>query len=369
MKIKLSNLIIVVLFGIFIAGLGIAHFLVPDASVSAAERRKLAQKPEFSLETLVSGKFTTKAEDYLADQFPLRQQWRTVKAAWQFGAFRQKDNDGIYIVDGSVYKLTGKLDEAQVNALVNKVNSVYEKYLAGMKVYFAAIPDKSADVAPTHGYPTLDYGRLDALLKEGLDGSIDYLGFSACHGLTHDDYYKTDLHWRQETLQPVVTALGAAMDFKVPDISSWQVTEHAPFYGVYCGQSALDVGWDTIKCLFSPAVDVSRVTGLDFKGEKTVYDSADLESLDGYDIFLGGPKTVETVVNPNGTTGRELYVFRDSFASALTPLLLESYDKITLIDLRYVASDLLEQFVTFTPGADVLFMYSTEILNSGMLLK
>ena len=76
-----------------------------------------------------------------------------------------------------------------------------------------------------------------------------------------------------------------------------------------------------------------------------------------------------SVENPEGQTGRELILFRDSFGSSLAPLLLGAYDRITLIDLRYIASPYLEQFVQFREGQDVLFLYSTSLLNSGMLLK
>ena len=95
---------------------------------------------------------------------------------------------------------------------------------------------------------------------------------------------------------------------------------------------------------------------------------ADLTALDGYDLYLGGANAILTVENPAGTTGKELILFRDSFGSSLAPLLLDSYDKITLIDLRYVSPDLLPQFVEFS-NQDVLFLYNTGIINAGMLLK
>ncbi|MBQ7871482.1 MAG: hypothetical protein IJ357_05025, partial [Oscillospiraceae bacterium] len=65
---------------------------------------------------------------------------------------------------------------------------------------------------------------------------------------------------------------------------------------------------------------------------------------------------------------RHLILFRDSFGSSLAPLLLDSYGKITLVDLRYVSSALLDGLVDFT-DADVLFLYSTTLLNSGSILK
>jgi hypothetical protein len=40
-----------------------------------------------------------------------------------------------------------------------------------------------------------------------------------------------------------------------------------------------------------------------------------------------------------------------------------------LIDLRYIDIRLLEQYLTFDGGADVLFLYSSQILNNSSILK
>ena len=61
-------------------------------------------------------------------------------------------------------------------------------------------------------------------------------------------------------------------------------------------------------------------------------------------------------------------VFRDSFGSAMAPLLAADYGKITLIDIRYIQADLLEKYVDFA-GADVLFLYSTLVLNNSETIK
>ena len=61
-------------------------------------------------------------------------------------------------------------------------------------------------------------------------------------------------------------------------------------------------------------------------------------------------------------------IFRDSFGSSLAPLLIEDYAKITLVDIRYIQSGFLGQFIEFD-GQDVLFIYGTTILNDSSLLK
>ena len=50
------------------------------------------------------------------------------------------------------------------------------------------------------------------------------------------------------------------------------------------------------------------------------------------------------------------------------PLLAEGYSKITLVDIRYMQSGLLERFLEFE-DQDVLFLYSTSVLNHSETLK
>ena len=65
---------------------------------------------------------------------------------------------------------------------------------------------------------------------------------------------------------------------------------------------------------------------------------------------------------------KELVVFRDSFGSSIIPLLATGYSKITVIDTRYISPKLLKEYVTFE-NKDVLFMYSTLIINDSNTLK
>ena len=61
-------------------------------------------------------------------------------------------------------------------------------------------------------------------------------------------------------------------------------------------------------------------------------------------------------------------IFRDSFGSSLAPYFTECYRKITLVDTRYLASELVGRFVEFD-DQDVLFLYSTPVLNNSVTLK
>ena len=99
-----------------------------------------------------------------------------------------------------------------------------------------------------------------------------------------------------------------------------------------------------------------------------VYDMDKLNSRDLYDVFLSGSRSLLTIENPGAATDRELIVFRDSFGSSMIPLLIADYKTVTVVDIRYVSSNFLDQLVDFH-GQDVLFLYSTSVLNNSSTLK
>ena len=365
---KLRNILTSVVFSTVIFLFAVGHILLPDREISVTERRPLNQLPKFTMQSVMNGSYGDKLEEYLLDQFPLREKLRNLKALWQFEVYGQSDNNGIYLVDDQVLKLDSLLKEDEVNALISNTNKVYESYLQGMNVCFALIPDKNFFVAEKNGYPVLDYQQMEQLLLSRLNHNIRYVGMTPFLHLSVKDYYRTDLHWKQESLTSVVPALGAILNFTPTNLLSCTQTQYSPFYGSYYGQSALNIAPDVLTTLTNETLAGCIVTSPEYKGEKPVYDEADFKEIDGYNIYLGGPLGIVTVENPKGTTGKELIIFRDSFASSLAPLLMEGYDKVTLIDLRYLASINVGRFVEFT-DQDVLFLYSTGIVNSGKLLK
>ena len=86
-------------------------------------------------------------------------------------------------------------------------------------------------------------------------------------------------------------------------------------------------------------------------------------------MFLSGSLAVITIENPNATSDKELVMFRDSFGSSIMPLLAESYAKITLCDIRYIAPADLANYVDFENCDDMLFLYSTLIVDAATALR
>ena len=104
------------------------------------------------------------------------------------------------------------------------------------------------------------------------------------------------------------------------------------------------------------------------KKHTKIYDYDKLKLLDKYDKYLSGASSIIDIVNPTSNSDKELIVFRDSYGSSLIPLLLEGYKKITVIDIRYVSSKILSNYIKFN-NQDVLFMYSILTINNSFSMR
>jgi len=361
--IQFIGMALVALLWLFLAAWA---WLRPADTFSDTERRSLAQFPAFGQETLLNGKFMTDFESYTLDQFPLRNSFRQLKARFHYQILQQKDNNGIYIAQSHAAKLEYPLKEESLDHALQVFQKIHDKYLSGSTVFLSVIPDKGYYLAQQNGYPALDYEAMLQKMQSGMPYA-SYVNLTDC--LTAADYYRTDTHWRQENLIPAADRLCRALGVQSPVLSDYQqVRIPHPFYGVYYGQAALPMEPDEMYILESELLKSCSVYNYETGTTDSVYDTEKLTGKDMYEVFLSGSVSLLTIKNPQATTDRELIVFRDSFGSAIAPLLAQGYKTVTLIDIRYLSSAMLDRFVDFH-GQDVLFLYSTLVLNNSATMQ
>ncbi|MFQ9480582.1 MAG: DHHW family protein [Oscillospiraceae bacterium] len=337
-------------------GFSLLHLALPDREVSRSERRRLAQLPPLS-----SG-FSDKLEEYMLDQFPLREQLRTVNSLVRLYGLGQADIHGIYLQGGGAFRMDGPLQEKQVRHAAAVFSAVQEKYFPSLPAHYVIVPDKNAKAET--GRPRLDTETLRGIVREALPGMTE---IDIWDLLPADDYYKTDPHWRQERLLPVAAAICEALGADAPGTFTEKTL--SPFYGAYYGQAALPMAPDTLTYLESADTKAAKVTGPELDGAQPVYRPELLDGTDGYDVFLSGAQAVLTVTSPNVHNGRHLVLFRDSFGSSLAPLLLGSFERITLVDLRYISAARLTDYADLSDATDVLYLCSTAVWNNGGTLR
>ena len=335
MKQRTYNIFLTVLFCLFIGGMFLGSLILPDKTFSQMENRNLEQAPKLSWNSVTSGEFMTKAEDYVNDQILGRDFWVALKA-WSERLSGKQENNGVYFAKENT--LISRVETpaqsdleknaGYVNALVDNVD---------VPVYFGIIPSAAsiwADRLP-EGAPTADEKAIiDGLYQAVQTHTIDLYSVLAAHQ-SEELYYRTDHHWTSLGAYYGYTALMDAMGLDpVPLEAHGKVTVSDQFYGTLFSSSG--VRWlppDHIdRYVSAEGVTVTAYpNGVPEPG--SLYVDSFLEVKDKYSSFLGGNKPL-CVIETTHTDAPKILVIRDSYYDSLAPFLTQNFSEIHLFDPR-----------------------------------
>ena len=328
--------LITALFCLFLGGLMVWQFLLPDRERSDVENRTLQQVPEFSWEALRDGTYTSEVEAYVADQFPLRDEWTGLKARTEQLIGKRLFNN-IYLCEDET--LISKVDAP---ATVERcVNLGYVTQLAGntdVPVYLGLIPSAAEvwrDKLP-EGAASWDQ---NAYLAQAADTGLPMIDFSAALTAHAGEpiFYRTDHHWTSLGAFYGANALLESLGrepLKEQDFTP--ETASTDFNGTLYSQSGIH--WltpDTMEYWVEEdgLTVTSWRTGSPEPGQ--LYDRSYLTQKDKYSSFLGGNQPLCVIRNENARDGGRLLLIRDSYSDALAPFLAQSFAEVHLLDLRY----------------------------------
>lgn len=282
----------------------------------------------------------------------------------------EEQSNNFYVADGAIYEKTGAVNENAILANTEKINKTYQQYLQNMNVYFTIIPDKTyylEDKLDT------DFKDVVENVESNLNSNIQYFDISSV--LELEDYYKTDMHWKQENLDNVIDVIEKEMKIQNGNYEEPNYEEKilGDFYGTYYKeQKENNIEPDELKYLTNEEIEKSTVYNAETESNEPVYNiSKAKETGNLYDAFLSGASAIEIIKNEQSETGKKLILFRDSFGSSIAPLLINEYEEIVLIDLRYVNYTILSNYVNFSDyeNQDVLFLYSSRVINKSGIFR
>ncbi len=383
---KLQSWNIITLFCVFIFGFTAATLVKPDDTYSESENRTLEQMPELSAEAVLSGEFEEDYETYLTDQFVLRDKWIGLKTSVERALLRQESKDVYFADDGYlIEKHTGSFMSDTALANITALARFTEEYRGQFPdghMTVMIVPnavDILRDKLPGYASPYDEEGYLaqvEAALPEGV-------WFDAGEVLrAHSDeqmYYRTDHHWTtgaafyvcrawmeaQDGLpDPLSGDSGAeersaqASDIRVISREDFEVeTVTDSFEGTIQSKLGIKAQPDSIEIYQwkdDPLYTVRKNGAEEFT--YSVYDYTALDTKSKYDIFFGGNDARVTIRTQAGT-GRRILILKDSYAHCFAPFLLESYDEIELVDIRYY-NQKLSGLIAAGNYTDLLVLYN-----------
>ncbi len=373
------------LFAAVLLSIPIATIALPDQERSENENRTLAKFPtlinEAKLDKAESfvdyvdavkwdyltvrkeNSFMDDIEVYYSDHLVGREMWVQTKNSIE-SLIGKEEINGVYTHDDQMIQVFKSYDEKTVADSLNAMNifaANHAELPCAIMISPTAQEMRFNEMPKYNGYLSQKtfiencYGKMEGIT------TIDALSYLSGH---KDDYifYRTDHHWTSLGAYYAYCAAGKALGYTPYSLSDFNIeTASSDFHGtLYSKTLDSSVTPDSID-YYHLKNNAPELTMTVFDGTKdTVYDSLYvrdyLDVKDKYSSFTGSNQPIITI-DTNIENGKKLLLIKDSYAHSLVPFLANHYEKITMVDMRYIRGDL-NHFLDLDEYTQALFMYN-----------
>ena len=356
-----TSAVLFVLFLVLFVG---ANIITKDKTFSETENRILAGKPKFTVDKLIEGRFTSKFEDYVVDQFIGRDFFTNIKISVD-KFLGKKESNGVFLgKDGYLIENFSKPNEEAVNENLQAINNFSIRY-KDVKQYMIISPTAISilkNKLPMDA-PVMDQEAYLQSYKDKLPYGVKFVdNYKTMYDHRNEYiYYKTDHHW---------TSLGAFYSYK--ELAKYMGLEETPdnyykqqlvsndFFGALSSKSGYDVKEGDKVNVYLPVNEDSQNVVVNYVEEQektaTLYSSKALEQKDNYEVFLKGNHPL-VKIQTDAKNDKTLLIFKDSYANSFIPFLVKDFSKIIVVDPRYYYEDI-DQLMQQESVDEVLYLYN-----------
>ena len=332
---RIYDILITILFCVFLGGIALAGILMPDQSFSEMENRNLRQLPDLTMNKFTSGRFMTEMERYASDQIVWRDGWVAIKSLGEKLSGKLENNGIYFAADDSLIRRISQPDTVILDENIQYLREFANR--TDVPVYFGLIPTASAvwqDRLPP-GAPNADEKDwIGSLYSRSGARNIDLLATLEDHS-AEPIYYRTDHHWTSLGAFYGANAILSALGYDELVLSDYvPAAVSDSFLGTnYSSAGAWWTEPDTITAYVPEEgrAVVSNFTGRDEPGR--LYAPEQLQVKNKYAYFLGGNQPL--CVIRSQAEGLKILLIRDSYSDCLAPFLSERFREVHLFDLRY----------------------------------
>ena len=353
----MRNKITTVLFLLLLLAGATVHWFKPDSDYSQSEKRVLEQFPEATAKTVFSGEFGKNMETYLADQFPGRDTWVSLKTVSE-RALGKKESGGVYFADdGYLMEVFTAFDEEQieanVNALLTLQNMADEMNVPMLTMLVPTAPCILSEKLPKYA-PNADQGAVVAFAEEKGLKLCDVTEALSAHGKEYI-FYRTDHYWTSRGAYYAYAAWKQQKGSSPEPLSAW--TEKglsSRFQGTtYAKVNDPFTTFDTILAYYKTEKHTVSYNNGAYVTD-SVYETKYLDGADKYGVFFNSNQPT-TVVKGSGS-GR-LLIIKDSYANCFAQFVVDEYEETHMIDLRFFKNSLRE-YIETNGITEILVLYN-----------
>ena len=340
MQSKKEQIITIALFCGFLAAMLLAYLLLPKSSFSDREKRYLAEAPELSWESLLSGEFGADVETYMADHIPGRSFFVGLNAAYDLISGRQVTKDVRLLPGGRLVEAPVQWDEARIQKNLSAISAFAEALAQPVDLMIVPSAGWAAQENPVTGLDLFCQEEYtdDVIISKIYELAQDSVrGFDACQVLSgHGDcYYSTDHHWTSLGAYRVYAAYMESLGRSFPQAEDFTIETVEGFYGSNYTRGGLwSIPSEPLELWHSGSA-LTVTNGETPEPHQGVFYRERLAEQDKYTVYLDGNHSLVRIENPALAGAGKILVIRDSYMNSMGIFLAESYETVVLVDLRY----------------------------------
>ncbi|MBP9989150.1 MAG: hypothetical protein KBT46_06590 [Ruminococcus sp.] len=367
MKRKVKIFPLTLAFVFFVFSLSFLFIVLPKKYKSENEKRILSKFPQLTASSLTSGKFTSDLDTYLADHFPFRDVFVGINSYANL-AMGQNGDSGVYKgKDGYLITAPEKFDPVKIKKNTKYISDFSRRTMLPTSFILVPTAGYIMDEKLPENHKKYYDDNVFSIVKNNSLG-FDLVDLRENFKTSKDEiqlYYKTDHHL---TSSGSISMYNYFCQYKKIEPAEFTLDKTVDgFYGTAYSKSGLwlekpddiEIWKSKSKTDYSVLISDGNKT----KTSKDLYFNSHLEEMDKYPVFLDGNHGYVQIKNKNCHNGKRLLLIKDSYAHCFSTFLIENYEEIDMIDLRYYHNSF-KNIIEDNSLNEILFVYGVENLMS-----
>ncbi|MDD6564415.1 MAG: DHHW family protein [Clostridiales bacterium] len=369
-----------VLFILLLCASAILILAPPDTDSIANENRELKTFPEFSMENVWSGKFSSDFEGYVDDNIAFRGKLMNISDAIRSRLGYTDEGIGRIVVTSSDIG-TGQSNEGRLVLYNNYIMEMFHKdeksqtkYIEALNEIRNAVPDNIrmySMLVPTalefsdKAYSDAQDSQKEAIdfVYKGLKGIFPVDAYSALLQDNSDSlYFKTDHHWTTDGAYDAYRKYISMSGGDAVQKSDFTRKENGNFYGSLYLKAKSQLTEQVMDTIFYYDITEKNDVEIKMRAEDNVTEYGigspvfDL-TKNNYLLFFGGDNPLMEITNKSNPDGKTVLVIKDSYANAFLPWLVASSGKVIVIDPRSFGGSLVEEVKRYNADEVLVLNY------------
>lgn len=355
--------IIFIIISIIILSFSVTLIFKEKQEFSANENRYLTTEINFTMDKLLDGTFIKNVENYLTDQFPLREKFLSLNTNFK-RLLGLKDINNVYISNNE-YLIEKYNDPINNDKIIKVINDLTGK-LNYVNFNLMLVPTSieiNNELLPKNAITAKQKKNIDYIYKNVNTNTINLYDTLKENNKNYPMFYRLDHHWTSYGAYYSYVEFAKNNDLYYSSLAKYDIKMMSDDFNgtLYSKTNYYNYKPDKIHKfeLGAEKLEVDYQT----KKTNTLYSEKYLSEKDKYSYFLNNNHPLIVITNKSINDDDEIIILKDSYANCFIPFLTTHYKKIHVIDPRFYKYSISDYVLKNKKIKDGLILYNMQTID------